>query len=222
MEASDQKILDYVRILSISLQRRNAITNSDIEPLKNLYDAGQAYDCIAKVKQLCGLKLTVIVARIKGYPDKANMVRIFDNFSKQFKYPLYKPSSDEFNDLQRSLDSKKVPAFILKPSNLPMFGTQEFENFRVAFFILEWIIELSFESFTTCVAHEMSHIVLDAMRHPLREDEIAVDITAMILGFHDIFHVGRKSEKGKIGYLNDHQFKIAYDEIIRRKKLIYL
>ena len=107
-------------------------------------------------------------------------------------------------------------------SNIPIFGTRDFETYKVAIFIFDWIKSYPFETFALSITHELSHIVLRAIRHPLEADEIAVDLTAMILGFHDIYRLGRISGNKKLGYLDDHQFQIAYDEIRRREKVIYL
>jgi hypothetical protein len=64
--------------------------------------------------------------------------------------------------------------------------------------------------------------VLDATRHPLRNNEIAVDLAAMIFGFSDIIKTGRRIENSFCGYLDDRQFEIAYREIQRRQQIIYL
>ena len=44
-----------------------------------------------------------------------------------------------------------------------------------------------FEQVVMAIAHELSHIVLHGLNHPLRECEVAVDLTAMILGYRDFY-----------------------------------
>lgn len=53
---------------------------------------------------------------------------------------------------------------------------------------------LSIETFVYAIAHEMSHIILNAQEHPLRRSEPAVDLTAAIHGFSNILHIGRTQE----------------------------
>ena len=40
------------------------------------------------------------------------------------------------------------------------------------------------------VAHELCHVVLNGMRHPLQSQEEVVDLTAMMLGFRDFYMTG--------------------------------
>src|SRR5262249_9385209 len=37
------------------------------------------------------------------------------------------------------------------------------------------------------IAHELSHIVLESIQHPLKKEEKAVDLTAMLLGFSRLY-----------------------------------
>jgi len=47
------------------------------------------------------------------------------------------------------------------------------------------------------IAHELSHIVLSEIGHPLADSEEAVDLTAMLLGYRDIYVATAKySEDG--------------------------
>jgi hypothetical protein len=52
--------------------------------------------------------------------------------------------------------------------------------------------ETSFEPVVLAIAHELSHIILDAIRHELRKQEEAVDLSAMLLGFRDFYVTGCK------------------------------
>jgi hypothetical protein len=47
-----------------------------------------------------------------------------------------------------------------------------------------------FEEVVSAIAHELSHIVLNGIGHPLREHEPAVDLTAMLLGYRDMYVFG--------------------------------
>jgi hypothetical protein len=67
--------------------------------------------------------------------------------------------------------------------------------------------EYNFESVVCAIAHEMSHIVLAATGHPLRDNEKVVDLTAMLSGFAELYVRGvtyrdfQKSRSYKLGYL---------------------
>jgi hypothetical protein len=50
--------------------------------------------------------------------------------------------------------------------------------------------ENKFEKVVMAIAHELSHVVLDAVGHRLRECEEAVDLTAMLLGYRDVYLAG--------------------------------
>jgi hypothetical protein len=51
----------------------------------------------------------------------------------------------------------------------------------------EFMRQMPFEVVVCAIAHEMAHIVLAATGSPLRDNEKAVDITAMISGFADLY-----------------------------------
>jgi hypothetical protein len=59
------------------------------------------------------------------------------------------------------------------------------------------------------IAHELSHVVLDSIRHPLFREEKAVDLTAMLLGFRRLYLSGAHTEKGQIGYLSEAEVNLA-------------
>jgi hypothetical protein len=77
-----------------------------------------------------------------------------------------------------------APAWIRLPEKVPYYGTDAFKEMKADMFIVkEFAQAASCNQFAIVVAHEFSHVVLDAIGHPLRKDEKAVDLTAMLLGF---------------------------------------
>jgi hypothetical protein len=79
-------------------------------------------------------------------------------------------------------------AWIPLPSRLPPFGSREFREHRFTVFIKKsFLDEGRFEQVVMAIAHELSHIVLHGLDHPLRECEVAVDLTAMLLGYRDFY-----------------------------------
>ena len=79
------------------------------------------------------------------------------------------------------------------------------------------------------MAHELSHILLYSLHHPKKENEFYTDLTAIMLGFQNIFQHGRKITKTNVehgfmstttitqtttyGYLNDEQFNFACNKV---------
>lgn len=93
-----------------------------------------------------------------------------------------------------------APAWVEKPDPLPMYGTQALRETVVTIGLKESFVARGvFEQVVLALAHEFSHVVLDSLRHPLREQEEAVDLTAMLLGFRDFYsyRLQRGSGDGK-------------------------
>jgi hypothetical protein len=92
---------------------------------------------------------------------------------------------------------------------MPAFGTEEFKQTRVIVNARRDILETKpFPWVVAGFAHELSHVVLFSIGHRLQNDEKAVDLTAMILGYqYDICDAeftetkGEFSEKWRLGYL---------------------
>ena len=82
-------------------------------------------------------------------------------------------------------------AWVLLPEKMPYYGTPEFAKVGIDRFIRKSFAEARpYNEFAMAVAHEFSHIVLDSIHHPLRREEKAVDLTAMILGFSYLYRRG--------------------------------
>ncbi len=76
------------------------------------------------------------------------------------------------------------PMWIETPRPMPPYGTAEFRRTRVIINVRGDLIET--KPFTWVVAgfaHELAHVVLFSTGHPLQNEEKAVDLTAMILGY---------------------------------------
>jgi hypothetical protein len=88
----------------------------------------------------------------------------------------------------RVVDSNnaRTPMWIEIPRPLPAFGSQEFKQTRVIVNVRKEVLEKDpFEFIVASFAHELSHVVLFAINHPLQDSERAVDLTSMILGYRD-------------------------------------
>jgi hypothetical protein len=84
-----------------------------------------------------------------------------------------------------------APAWVSRPTPMPSYGTVEFRETLVTVFLRKsFLNESNFEKVVMAIAHELSHVVLDAVGHGLRECEEAVDLTAMLLGYRDVYVAG--------------------------------
>jgi Putative peptidoglycan binding domain len=113
---------------------------------------------------------------------------------------------------------KHAPAWIRLPSEMPPYGSEAFRQLRIDIFLRRSFLEQSaFDEVSIGIAHELSHLVLDSIKHPLRRCEKAVDLTAMMLGFRCLFATGTYKEiqiQNRIeirqqGYLNPDEVRQA-------------
>ncbi len=86
-------------------------------------------------------------------------------------------------------------AWIANSHLIPLYGTPQFKDYKFDFFIRKSFIEdAPLEAISSGIAHEMCHIVMNALRHSLRHEEAAVDLMAMILGYRALFCRGYRYE----------------------------
>jgi hypothetical protein len=77
-----------------------------------------------------------------------------------------------------------APMWIETPANMPPYGTSAFRNTRVIVNVRQDLLETKpFGWVVAGFAHELSHVVLFPIGHPLQHEEKAVDLTAMVLGY---------------------------------------
>ncbi len=123
----------------------------------------------------------------------------------------------------RGRGSASVTAQVLIPGNLPIYGVSALTDFPIDVRISENGASQPY-TFTTIMAHEMSHILLHSVRHPEANNEFYADLTPMVLGFSAIIAAGRKvtstiggsttsTREIRFGYLTDEQFAFARDKI---------
>lgn len=136
-----------------------------------------------------------------------------------FRFILVPDGAAQRSDLRNAAAWISLP---VSPSELPFYGTAAFKatsldiHFRISF-----LKDNSFDQVAIVIAHELSHVVLDSIRHPLKRVEKAVDLTAMLLGFRQLYVSGAhktRSEGGynktqQIGYLSLTEIQIANDFI---------
>jgi hypothetical protein len=93
---------------------------------------------------------------------------------------------------------------------LPPYGTPAFRDLKLTMYLRKsFLVQSDYDEAAVAIAHELSHVVLESIGHPLREEEKAVDLTAMLLGFgllyktachKELHYHGGMTEK-RLGYL---------------------
>ena len=117
---------------------------------------------------------------------------------------------------------KEIPnanAWISLPETMPYYGTSAFKDQKLDIFILKSYRDAStYDEFARTVSHELSHVVLESIQHPLRREEKAVDLTGMLLGFSDIYRTASHTVRwvdanhqrhSQLGYLSKSEMDVA-------------
>lgn len=106
---------------------------------------------------------------------------------------------------------ENAPAFIRLPTRMPLLGSRAFEQLQVTIFLRKDFLATSDAcAVTAAVAHEFSHVLLEATRHPLRNSEEAVDLTAMMLGFREAYYrISERKTSVRLGYLRRDETRLA-------------
>jgi hypothetical protein len=128
-------------------------------------------------------------------------------------------------------DIKSAPAWVEMPRDMPFYGSKEFNEMTLKMFFRKSFFDESYDGAILAVAHELSHVVLESIRHPLRKCEKAVDVTAMLLGFSHLYEIACHKEERigntikveTLGYLTREEVRrvnqILVDKPPRQKKL---
>ncbi len=94
-----------------------------------------------------------------------------------------------------------APAWVSAPKPMPRFGTAEFQRTLVTVFLRKTFVSSHyFEEVAIAIAHELSHIILFGINHSLQEREEAVDLTAMLLGYRDLYVAGSFCEVRPVSF----------------------
>lgn len=85
----------------------------------------------------------------------------------------------------------QAPAWVGFPFPMPFYGTRAFQKILATVYIRKaFLTNYPFETVVAAMAHELSHLVLAAIDHPLVDKEEAADLTAMMLGYRNFFRTG--------------------------------
>lgn len=213
--ATKQTILNHLKEMSFLLGGAREMNYKKVDRLRSLHESGQIAECISEIKKLFNLNLTIVLCRLNRVPGNENLSEIFKKYGGKLGYSIENTHLDVLES------SSGAAAFVIIPSCMPSFGSAEFENFRIAFFISNQAIESPFETFIACISHEISHILLRSLRRTDWNNEKVVDATAMLMGFDFAFRTAIRSS-ARPGYLTDEELEFIYKEIQKLKGIIYL
>jgi len=193
-------------------------TKEDItlENLFGKFNSGNVKGCIDDIAYYLGLPINVTISYVSANNQSSNTADRFESSA------LTKAG-------RNNKEVSGITAQVDIPSNLPYYGSPEFQNFPIKVKISgDWKNDPA--AFIPIMAHELSHVLLHSLRISEKNNEYYVDITGMILGFSEVIKDERDlitkidtTQKGnylyqsvhtsKFGYLNDDQFDCAINRI---------
>lgn len=175
-----------------------------------------------KVKE--GMKL---IALQLGLPIDINITNVPNDYRAQ-------NGDNQFHSThltkvhQHGSGSEGITAQVSIPGNLPFYGSSALKDYPINVKISDNCTEHPVV-FAMIMAHELSHVLLYSLNHSQKENEFYTDLTAIMLGFQNIFQNGRKITETDVeqgfmstttrtrtttyGYLNDEQFNFARNKI---------
>jgi len=168
-----------------------------------------------------------LIAMQLDLPIDINIINVPDNYKEQNHNNQFQ-STHLVKSHPRKNGGSGIIAQVSIPGNLPLYGSSTLNNYPID-------VKISHNCttepvvFCTIMAHEFSHVLLYSLNHSQKENEFYTDLTAIMLGFQNIYQNGRKitqtteeygvmSVKTKTctttyGYLDDNQFEFARNKI---------
>lgn len=102
-----------------------------------------------------------------------------------------------------------APAWVQIPNTMPYYGSRELDNFVITMFIRKSFLSRErYETIVTAIAHELSHVLLKCVGNKLWDNEEAVDVTAMFMGYR-YFYFLANTDQYRIGYLSKQEVQLA-------------
>ena len=106
-----------------------------------------------------------------------------------------------------------IEAQVIIPTDLPLFGSAALRAYPITVLIMPTFADADPATGVTILAHELSHVLLYALRYPDRENEVFTDLLPLVFGFSDVVRHGRKVSTSTFGYLSDSDFTAALDRV---------
>lgn len=129
--------------------------------------------------------------------------------------------------ISRELSSEEInkiiaPAYVDLPEYFPPYGSQQ-NNLKIQLTFYKDLMGTYFR-FVTMMAHELSHVLLHSINHPLKQSEEATDITALIFGFGRCYELGHTIYSEGNSYCKLKHYSVisslSFEEVIYALSLI--
>lgn len=181
-----------------------------------------SYELVALVLDGSIEQCVTSIARHLGLPIKIVLSNVSEHFRSGDAGGFESHQLARIDRTGRGTES--ITAQVSLPNDLPLYGTSLLVDYPIEVRVSENCYRKPY-TFIAIMAHELSHVLLDALRHPEKDNEIYADLVPIILGFSMFVEKGRKfSETTRsgdfitthtttYGYLTDGQFLFARDKI---------
>lgn len=94
----------------------------------------------------------------------------------------------------------QASAWVERPDPIPAYGSPEFRRIWITVYVRKELLRRATAPLLIrAISHEFSHVVLDSIGHPHAEEETAVDLAAMYLGFRKFYLSTAEYEPGDSG-----------------------
>lgn len=212
--------------------------------MNNRIDSSEIKLWIHEIIDTIGLREPVNYSYFKKFTKKNKLPELIKSIARYMNLPIkidVEFVNDEYKTGKVNFETKGVAHYegggqgasgiiaqVEIPSNLPLYGTDALNNYLIKVKVSDNCLK-SPQMFVTIMSHELSHILLNSLRHKNKENEFFTDLTAMTLGFVNIFSKGRTyiyeteenhilsstitTHKQTCGYLSDNQFRFACELI---------
>ena len=154
------------------------------------------------------------IAMYLGLPVHINLYTVPKHYKQESNIRF------ETRQLSKTDNSGKgiggIAAQVFIPEHLPNYGSPKLKGYPISVRISENYFEEP-ETFIALIAHEMSHVLLKSIWHPMKDNEFYTDLVPIVFGFGKIIDSGRKIETPEsiipFGYLTDTQYNYARERI---------
>ena len=143
--------------------------------------------------------------------DVVNMVKDYFNLPVKLEIEYTTNFQTKSLALEHSYFVEEISAQVLIPPFIPMYGTDELANTVINIKISPYCWKHPY-LFLVILSHELSHILMYSLNYHRKENEIATDLTAIMLGFVDLYKIAFKKTY-KQGYLSYKQFVFAHKKV---------
>ncbi len=162
------------------------------------------------------------IAKLLDLPVRINLSVASEDYRQENAKRFTSSAMVHTDEEHRGKES--IIAQVTVPKYLPAWGTSDLEGYPIEVLVSENCLAKP-DTFITIMAHELSHILLAAVRSPYKESEFHTDLVPILFGFGEFVRRGRQMVYATVdgstttrhtvtyGYLSDEIFKRAYDYV---------